>query len=284
MNRILSLILSSVLCASIAACQSGDEQRPSAPVKVTLTSILSTDTVNPWESCLPEAPNAGCRRMRFKPLGPLRKVFCDSNYIQIGAARALGIDPIETDDDIMKLKRPLVHIASCKQYYIDDLTHSFPFLVPEAAELLQDIGQAFNDSLAARGGGRYRIKVTSVLRTPVTVKRLRRVNGNASSESTHMYGTTFDISHSKFICDGTDQPARSFEDLKNLLAAVLYDLRSQGRCYVMYEVKQSCFHVTTRPSDGIEYPAPKPEPKPQTISTKKKTSKQHAHRKTTKKR
>jgi hypothetical protein len=25
---------------------------------------------------------------------------------------------------------------------------------------------------------------------------------------------------------------------------VLYDLRREGHCYIKYEVKQSCFHVT----------------------------------------
>jgi hypothetical protein len=30
------------------------------------------------------------------------------------------------------------------------------------------------------------------------------------------------------------------------LAEVLNDMRKQGRCYIKYEVKQSCFHITTR--------------------------------------
>ena len=62
-----------------------------------------------------------------------------------------------------------------------------------------------------------------------------------------MFGTTFDISYSKFICDNPDATHRTFEDLKNMLAEVLYDLKQEGRCYVKYESKQSCFHITTRP-------------------------------------
>lgn len=214
-----------------------------------LHEILTRDITapNPFDSHLDSAPDAGCERIRINSVGPLRTVFNDSNHVHLSAARVIGIAPISTDSDILALRRPLVRVTSCPEFYLDDLTHSYPYLVPEAAQLLTDIGRAFNDSLQARGGGQYRLKVTSLLRTPATVKRLRRVNGNASNESTHTYGTSFDISYSKFICDGTDQPARSFEDLKNLLAEVLRDMRDSGRCYVKYEYRQSCFHITTRP-------------------------------------
>ena len=87
--------------------------------------------------------------------------------------------------------------------------------------------------------------MTSVLRTPQTVRKLRRVNRNATQESAHQYATTFDISHSKFICDNADGTRRTFEDLKNLLAEIVYDLRREGRCYVKHERKQACLHITS---------------------------------------
>ena len=34
--------------------------------------------------------------------------------------------------------------------------------------------------------------------------------------------------------------------LKMVLAEVLYDLRKAERCYVKYELKQGCFHITAR--------------------------------------
>jgi prophage antirepressor-like protein len=34
--------------------------------------------------------------------------------------------------------------------------------------------------------------------------------------------------------------------LKWVLSEVLRDFREAGRCYVKYEVKQGCFHLTTR--------------------------------------
>lgn len=213
-------------------------------------SILaeSRDEPNPYDAHLDSAPDDGCVRMRVAHIGPLRRAFNDSNHVHLEAARRLGLDPIQTDADIWRLRRPLVRVASCPEYYLEPLTHSYPYLVPEAAQLLSDIGRAFNDSLAARGGGDYRIKVTSVLRTPATVRRLRRVNRNATEESTHSFGTTFDISYSKFICDSDTSTRRTFEDLKNLLGEILYDLRARGRCYVKYEFRQSCFHITARPA------------------------------------
>ncbi|MDE6300953.1 MAG: hypothetical protein K2M19_04495 [Muribaculaceae bacterium] len=202
---------------------------------------------NPYSSRGSEAPDEGCERIRIRQIGPLRKVFNDSNHVHLEAARALGIDPLKESSAILSIDRPLVTVTSCQEFYLDNLTHSFGYLVPEADELLHEIGRRFNDSLQARGGGAYRMKVTSVLRTPASVRKLRRVNVNATEESTHMFGTTFDISYSKFICDDPEQPHRTFEDLKNLLAEVLYDLRAEGRCYVKYEAKQSCFHITARP-------------------------------------
>ena len=124
--------------------------------------------------------------------------------------------------------------------------------MPHAADLLRDICRRFADSLAARGGGAYRPKVTSVLRTPMTVGRLRRVNGNATTESAHQYGTTFDISYSKFVCDDTTATLRTFEDLKNLLAEIIFDLRKQGRCLVKHERRQACFHITAAPPAGAK--------------------------------
>ena len=34
--------------------------------------------------------------------------------------------------------------------------------------------------------------------------------------------------------------------LRLLLGEVLYDLRKQHKCYVKYEIRQGCFHITAR--------------------------------------
>ncbi len=251
-DNFIKVLFCAAVVALLASC--GDEEpfadgaeKPSEELSQILKSLNDSD--NPYDVKLNEAPDDNCQRIRINNIGPLRKVFNDSNHVQLEAAKAIGITPIKVPEEILNTNKMLVEVKSCKEYFLDELTHSFPFLVPEASQLLTDIGKAFNDSLAARGGGAYRLKVTSVLRTPATVKRLRRVNRNATEESTHAYGTTFDISYSKFICDDPSAPRRTFEDLKNLLAEVLNDMRNQGRCYVKFEYKQSCFHITVRPKE-----------------------------------
>ncbi|MCM1036341.1 MAG: DUF5715 family protein [Bacteroides sp.] len=247
MNRLLIPIC---LAAAVAGCghsgheAAGDTARHDIP----LDSLLADEPAEVYVARGDEAPDDGCVRLRVAHIGPLRQAFNDSNHVQLEAARAAGFTPVATDADIWRLERPVVRVRSCGDYYVDELRHSFPYLVPEAADLLADIGHAFRDSLQARGGGDYRIKVTSLLRTPATVRSLRRVNRNATGESTHQYGTTFDISYSKFICDDTTATRRTFEDLKNLLGEILHDMRARGRCYVKYEYRQSCFHITVRPA------------------------------------
>ena len=187
--------------------------------------------------------NIGIRRIKVKNLGSLGKVFNDSNYLQLQAAKEFGIDPIEDLNTAYFIKRPLIKVESNQYYQIDSLRHSLPYLVPEAAVLLEDIGKNFNDSLQKRGGDSYKIKVTSLLRTPETVGKLRRVNINATDSSTHQFATTFDISYTNFYCLDENRQINQ-GDLKNLLGEVLNDLRNQGRCLVKYEHKTGCFHVT----------------------------------------
>ncbi len=175
--------------------------------------------------------------------GNLKEFFNDSNKYQYAAAERLGMQPIREVGTAYFTSRPIVKVVSNEYYTVDTLKHSFPYLVPEAERCLRDIGANFIDSLASRGADSYRILVTSLLRTPYTVKRLRRVNRNAVDSSTHQFGTTFDISYTRF--HNTD-PSRTIheEDLKNLLAEVLRDMRNDNRCLVIFERKGGCFHIT----------------------------------------
>lgn len=182
-------------------------------------------------------------RLRLNFIGNLREVFNDSNKYHYEIAERIGISPIVTLADAYYTRRPIVEVKSCEFYQVDTLTHSMPFLIPEAESLLAEIGRNFRDSLRARGGDGYGIIVTSLLRTPVSVKALRRINRNATDSSTHQFGTTFDITYSRFA---EKNPGRRIGDgdLKNLLAEVLYDLRRRGKCMVKFERKSPCFHIT----------------------------------------
>lgn len=188
-----------------------------------------------------DAPNHG--RIRVRNIGSLMEVFNDSNKYQYAAAERLGIRPIRSLGQAYFTTRPIVEVRSNRYYTVDELKHSFPYLVPEAEKVLSDIGRNFIDSLERRGGGKYRVIVTSLLRTPHTVKRLRRVNRNAVDSSTHQFGTTFDISFTRF--HNLDRSkVTADEDLKNLLGEVLLDMRDNKRCLVKYERKGGCFHIT----------------------------------------
>lgn len=179
-----------------------------------------------------------------KKVGNLSKQFADLNDAHLVYAQKYGIKPIATTSDIMKIKRPIVEIRSNENYHIDKLTHSYPYLVPEAKALLDTIGYRFKAKLQERGGGNYKIKVTSLLRTYESIQRLQHGNVNSTVNSAHLYGTTFDISYVDFREGHFNTVRHTDGELKNLLAEVLLELREQGRCLVKFEHKQSCFHIT----------------------------------------
>ena len=174
-----------------------------------------------------------------------KRSFGDLNEKHLNIAQTIGIPPIASRTEAEGMKKKLQHIETNDLYKVDSLTHSIPYLIPGAARLLDSIGSHFLDSLASKGLNPNKVIVTSVLRTKDDVKRLRRRNRNAVDTSAHLYGTTFDISYLKFICDSTQIP-RTQEDMKNLLGEVVQDFRLKGRCYVKYERKQSCYHITVR--------------------------------------
>lgn len=172
------------------------------------------------------------------------KSFDDLNDVQIEAAIANGISPELIKDPATNPN--LVKISSCNDYWVDSMTHSSPYLVPDAALMLQYIAERFATILNEHGknGDAYRLIVTSALRSQNDVNNLRRRNRNASENSCHRYGTTIDISYIRFLRD--DGEIVNEEWLKRYLAEALYELRYEGICYVKHERRQACFHITLR--------------------------------------
>ena len=174
-----------------------------------------------------------------------RKTFPDENDVQLIAARKHGVSPVLDRKEAEQSKENLVFIGSNPYFHVEKLTSSIPFLVPRASILLQDIGKNFFDSLAVKQIPMHKIIVTSVLRTKNDVKKLRRYNVNATENSCHLYGTTFDISYNRYITPSGCRKVRN-DSLKWVLSEVLNDIREEGRCYIKYEVKQGCYHITVR--------------------------------------
>ncbi|MCI5814690.1 MAG: DUF5715 family protein [Bacteroidales bacterium] len=175
--------------------------------------------------------------------------FPDQNDVQLVSAQKWGVKPVKDSDEAEKRKAELVYVGANPYFHIDRLRTSIPYLVPSASVLLQDIGRTFFDSLQIKGVPLHKIIVTSILRSQKDVQKLRTHNGNATQNSCHMYGTTFDIAYNRYKtvqAPGEQRRQVRNDTLKWVLSEVLDDMRQAGRCYVKYEVKQGCFHITVR--------------------------------------
>ena len=177
--------------------------------------------------------------------------FGDGNDTQLLAAQEFGIEPLKSRTDIDNaLESTLIQVETSNVLFLETLTHSVPYLTKGAGNLLNTIATRFQEKLRDKGLAQYQIVVTSLLRTEDDVRRLRRVNSNAVSKSCHMYGTTFDIAYNCFHkvdlhadFEGSDASHRV---LVNMLGETLKELRDDNLCYVKYERRQPCFHITSR--------------------------------------
>lgn len=179
------------------------------------------------------------------------RLFNDLNDVQIATASRVGINRIADREAAAQSKDSLVYVGDNPYYDVKKLTHSIPYLVPRAAVCLEEIARAFMDSCVTKGLPMHKVVLTSVLRTEKDVKRLRRVNANASQNSCHQHGTTFDVSYNHFVMvqdpNAAPKPAIPANRLKQILAEVLRDQRDMGTCFVKYEYRRSaCFHITAR--------------------------------------
>ena len=202
-----------------------------------LTKTASENDNNAPGTLYTHTPN------RILSVPDYKTAFPDSQSVQIVAAEKWGVSPVQNREDAEKRMKELVYVGESPYYHVDRLSNSIPYLVPRAAVLLQDIGQAFYDSLYNKGVPFNQLIVTSVLRTMDDVAKLQRHNPNATERSCHLFGTTFDICYNRY--HAVTQPVRD-DTLKYVLSEVLRDKRQEGRCYIKYEVKQGCFHMTVR--------------------------------------
>ena len=176
--------------------------------------------------------------------------FPDLQDVQIASAQRLGVSPVRDRKEAENRKKELVYVGMNPYYVIDKgMSSSIPYLIPRAAVLLNDIAHNFVDSLYVKGIPLHKVIVTSVLRTEHDVANLRKRNPNASEQSCHRHGTTFDICYNRYhtvaLPGETRREVRN-DTLKWILSEVLRDQREMGRCHIKHEVKQSCFHITVK--------------------------------------
>ena len=162
--------------------------------------------------------------------GRYKTTFDDIQEVQIESAMSNGITPMQTAVELTGLLADgkLVTVGADSSY---DCQADFPYLVPIAADLLEEVRKRYQDA----EGKDSQLRLTSCLRTVESVKGLKRWNPNSVENSCHLYGTTFDLSYSKMT-----------PEQRKILGQILYELQQGGYCYVKYELKQPCFHVTVR--------------------------------------
>lgn len=177
-----------------------------------------------------------------------KQKFNDTQSKQELAAQALGLKtPPQNRQEAARMRSQLKLIKTNDNYIVDSLTHSIPYLVPTAAAELERIGEEFADILQRNGLPHYQFYVTSVLRTKEDIKHLQKSgNINATTNSCHNYGTTFDLAYFRFNKVAYTREYMHQDNLKLVLGQVLLNEQRAGRIYVKYEYKQACFHITVR--------------------------------------
>lgn len=214
------------------------------------TSEKATPMVRPTKPTRFYNADGSLVKNRIYSVSSFKNTFPDSNSVQMESAQLWGVKVVSNRKEAELRKKDLVYVGCSPYFHVDKLNNSVPYLVPRAAVLLNDIGRSFYDSLQVKGIPLHKIIVTSVLRTQEDVSKLRNRNGNATENSCHLYGTTFDICYNRYkTIEDPDGPSRRKvrnDTLKWVLSEVLRDFRENNRCYIKYEVKQGCFHMTVR--------------------------------------
>ncbi len=196
------------------------------------------------------------------------------NDAQLAVARRLGI-PANTPRSALDrtvAEGRMVRVAdSTEHWVVRKLDHSSPYLTRDAEAALREIAQGFQRALVRRGLPAYRLELTSALRSAEDQAALRAGNVNAAAgESTHQFGTTFDIAYNAFAPPPAPvvrpsipearwlQPylawvagmraetvaARRSRELMAILGNVLLQLQGEGKIMVTLERLQPVYHVT----------------------------------------
>jgi hypothetical protein len=132
---------------------------------------------------------------------------------------------MKSGKDIVKnvWKGKLVKVEANEYFVLDTMYYSYPFLTPDARNFIDELGFRFHRKL----------------------ENTHLRNRNAITRSSHLHGTSFDISYKQFFGDRIYTPME-LSYLHDILAETLYEMRESRKCWVTYEVWQTCFHVVVR--------------------------------------
>ena len=194
----------------------------------------------------------------------------DVNAEQLASARRLGLR-VSGAAEVRRLERAgrLVALGDSTEFWIlRDMDHSTPSVTPETRAMLEELGRRFHARLDSLGLPRYRMKVTSALRTAADQEALRRVNSYATTQtSAHQFATTVDVSHERFAAPAPAPPGDvapedaawlaaaeadtlaaveegEHRKLQAALGRAILQMRAEGRLHVMMENLQPVYHMT----------------------------------------
>ena len=187
------------------------------------------------------------------PVGTVRiNWYKDLNPVHLKYAKQNGIPAFKTNDEFstkiqnLVKQEKLVKISDNQFYRVCLLTYSHPYLTPEAKKFLNDLGKRFREKLEEKKMPAYYFQISSLIRTRENQKNLSRGNENASSNSSHLYGTTFDIPYFTVVKKTFLWKEAEVSDgnASKLLSESIGELRKEGRCVVVTEKNERCFHIT----------------------------------------
>jgi len=164
------------------------------------------------------------------------------------AAKLKGINACKDESELKNRisEGKLVKVASGNSYTVEKMTFSYPYVTSDSKILLDEIARRFREKSSQKGLNGVKFFITSMTRETDNVKSLRRYNGNASSNSPHLYGNAFDISYKRFIARKWVLTNCDKKFLKEVLAEVIWQLRAENKCWATHEKMQNCYHVVSR--------------------------------------
>lgn len=203
----------------------------------------------------------------------LRRPRTPSYLDHLEMADSLGVPPVRGEGDLARHLRAgrLVPLVDNEYYVVRVLEHSKPFVRPALRDRLDEVGRRFQSRLAEAGLPRYRLTVSSALRTADLQRDLGQSNRNAAvGRSSHEYGASADLVYTRYALwpsaadtlrtpPGDPERARAqriytrwaddlagaYDDrLFGALARVLGEMQREGRLLVLLESEQPVFHVT----------------------------------------
>ena len=125
-------------------------------------------------------------------------------------------------------------------YHLYGLSHSEPFLLPSAREVLEDMANRFADAMEGTADEGASIRITSLARTQSQQDRLRRRNANAfKGKSSHSYGASFDVAFIDRPNESVTCPGPTWA-----MQTILKDMQNEGKILIIPE--GNCMHITPR--------------------------------------